>query len=260
MRKPEQEGPQGFFPVAIQINVTYPNISGFDGALRPTTDKDLLMFYQLRILLADDHAIVLQGFQRLLEGKYSVIGLVSQGAEVVEKARILKPDCVLLDISIGKPNGFDIARRLKSLLPKTKIIFVTMHAEPIFVKEAFQIGVDGYILKQSAASELLEAICQVMRNHRYISPHLPEEVREVAEAVAEGMPVQEYSGRLTEQQQKVLGLLAKGYSSKKIGKTLGISLSTIAFHKTNIMRALGVKTSAELTKYAVSAGFVSLDE
>lgn len=218
------------------------------------------MSHQSRILLADDHAIVLQGFQRLLEGKYSVVGLVSQSHEVVDKARTLKPDCVLLDISMGEPNGFDIARELKAVLPQTKIIFVTMHAEPIFVKEAFQIGVDGYILKQSAASELLEAIDHVVRNHRYISPHLPEEVREVAEVVAEGMPVLEYSGRLTDRQQKVLGLFAKGYSSKKIGKALGISLSTVAFHKTNIMRALGVKTSAELTKYAVSAGFVSLEE
>ncbi len=223
-------------------------------------DKNHIMSHQTRILLADDHAIVLQGFQRLLEGKYSVIGLVSQGHEVVEKARTLKPDCVLLDISMGEPNGFDIARRLKSVLPQTKIIFVTMHTEPVFVKEAFQIGVDGYILKHSAASELLEAIRHVIQNLRYISPHLPDEVREVAEVVGEGMPAQEYSGRLTDRQQKVLALLAKGYSSKKIGRALGISLSTVAFHKTNIMRALGVKTSAELTRYAVSAGLVSLEE
>lgn len=211
------------------------------------------------IFLADDHAIVLQGLQQLLKEKYPVVGVTSHGYDVIEMVDRLKPDCVLLDISLGETNGFDIARKLKHKFPQTKVIFVTMHSEPTFVKEAFLLGVDGYILKQSAASELLGAIDQVMGHHRYISTHLPEEVREIAEGVAVGIPAQEYSGYLTERQQKVLSLLAKGYSSKKIGKSLGISQSTVAFHKTKIMQALGLRTPADITKYAISEGIVSLD-
>ena len=212
-----------------------------------------------RIFLADDHEIVLEGLQALLKEKYPVVGFTSQGDEVMELVRGLKPECVLLDITLGETSGFDLVRELKHELPQMKVIFVTMHTEPTFVKEAFLLGVDGYILKHSAATELFEAIDQIMGHHRYISTHLPEAVREIADIAAEGMPTEEYSGHLTERQQNVLSLLAKGYSSKKIGKRLGISQSTVAFHKTNIARALGLQKPADLTKYALSEGFVSLD-
>jgi DNA-binding NarL/FixJ family response regulator len=223
-------------------------------------DQDLKRSLQPKIFIADDHAIVLHGLQQLVNERYPVVGVTSHGEEVIQMACRLQPDCILLDISLGDINGFEVARELKSRQFQSKIIFVTMHTEPTFVKEAFLLGADGYVLKHSAASELFNAIELVTRHRRYISTHLPEEVREIAEGVAAGMPFQEYSGRLTGRQQKVLCLLAKGYSSKKIANDLSISLSTVAFHKTNIMRALGVHSSAELTKYAIRAGFVSMEQ
>lgn len=214
--------------------------------------------HQPGILLADDHGIVLEGFLQLLKDKFRILGIVSKGQEVLPAACRLKPDCVLLDISMGEANGFIIARQLKHTLPHTKIIFVTMHAEPTFVKEAFLIGVDGYVLKHNAASELLVAINRVLCHRRYLSTHLPDDVRKIVQDAAEGLPTHELSGSLTERQQHVLGLLAKGYSSKKVAETLGITLRTVAFHKANIMRSLGLRTAAELTKYAIAEGLVSL--
>ena len=213
---------------------------------------------QPKILLADDHSIVLESLQQILKEQYRIVGACSQGQTIMQEASRLKPDCLLLDISMVEVSGFDIARQLKQKLPQVKIIFVTMYSDPTFVREAFRIGADGYVLKQSAASELRDAIDTVLNQHRYISTHLPVDVQETAEIVADGIPTQDCSGVLTDRQQEVLSLLAKGYPSLKIARSLGISLSTVAFHKTNIMRSLGVRTSAELTKWAVSQGFSSL--
>lgn len=216
------------------------------------------MHSQPRLLLVDDHELVLQGLQRLLCDDFQIVGTTDQGAEVVSLAYDLMPDCLLLDISIGNTNGFDTARQLKKALPQVKLIFVTMHSEPTLVREAFHIGVNGYVLKQSAASELIGAIHEVMANRYYISPYFPQEVRETIQLIAEGIPTQDLSGRLTDQQKNVLKLVAKGCSSKEISQILNISLNTVSFHKSNIMEALGIHNSADLTKYAIVRGLASL--
>jgi DNA-binding NarL/FixJ family response regulator len=216
------------------------------------------MHSQPRILLVDDHEIVLQGLKQLLHDDFQVVGTISKGSEVIPLAQELMPDCLLLDITIGGIDGFDIAREIKKLFPQIKLIFVTMHSEPTFVREAFQIGVHGYVLKQSATSELIGAIHEVLANRHYISSYLPQDVQEKVQLIADGMPTHDLSGRLTNQQKNVLKLVAKGYSSQEIATTLGISPSTVAFHKSNIMEALGIHNSADLTKYAISQGFDSL--
>lgn len=218
------------------------------------------MHSQPRVLLVDDHEIVLQGLQQLLHDDFQVVGTASKGTEVIPLAQDLKPDCVLLDISIGGIDGFDIARELKTCLPQIKLIFVTMHSEPTYVREAFHIGVQGYVLKQSATSELIGAIREVLDNRYYVSPYFPQEVQEKVQLIAEGIPTHDLSGRLTNQQKNVLKLVAKGYSSQDIAKNLGISPSTVAFHKSNIMEALGIHNAADLTKYAIAQGYASLEE
>jgi DNA-binding NarL/FixJ family response regulator len=220
----------------------------------------MAMHSQPSILLVDDHEIVLQGLQQLLDDDFQIVGTARKGTEVIPLAQELKPDCVLLDISIGGLDGFDIARELKTCLPQIKLIFVTMHSEPTFVREAFHIGVHGYVLKQSATSELIGAIHQVLANRFYVSPYFPREVQEKVQLIAEGIPTHDLSGRLTNQQKNVLKLVAKGYSSQDIAKNLGISPSTVAFHKSNIMEALGIHNAADLTKYAIAQGFASLGE
>lgn len=218
------------------------------------------MHSQPRLLLVDDHEIVLQGLQQLLREDFQIVGTASKGPDVLPLAQDLMPDCLLLDISIGGINVFDTARQLKKHLPQIKLVFVTMHAEPTFVREAFSIGAHGYVLKQSATSELIDAIHEVMANRYYISPYLPKEVQEKVQLIADGIPIHDLSGRLTFQQQNVLRLVAKGHSSQEIAKELGISPSTVAFHKSNIMEALGIHNSADLTKYAISKGFATLSE
>jgi len=210
-----------------------------------------------RVLIVDDHVLVLQGLQQILEPECQVVGTVKHGQELLQKVQDVRPDIVLLDKQMSDGDGFTLARELKNHHPLIKIIFVTMHDDPTTITEAFQIGAKGYVLKQSVGTELIEAIQVVSRNRRYISPHIPDDLRETILAKTEGMPIEGLSGRLTPHQKKVLGLIAEGYTAKEIASLLNISLSTVAFHKGNIMKELGVRTTAELTRYAMAHGFTS---
>lgn len=213
-----------------------------------------------RILLADDHKLALQSLRELLGQDYQVVGAVEDGQEVLHCVKDLQPDLLLLDISMPSMDGFKVAQQVRSTLPRIKIIFVTMHTEPTVILEAFQVGGSGYVLKQSAASELHRAIQAVLNHNRFLTSDIPASLREKIMAKIEGIPTEDLSGRLTNRQQTVLGLLAKGCTSKEISNTLHISLSTVAFHKTNIMQALGIHSSAELTKYAVEKGLTGLHD
>ncbi|MDT7043718.1 response regulator transcription factor [Candidatus Nitronereus thalassa] len=212
-----------------------------------------------RVLIVDDHVLVLQGLQQLLDAECDVVGTSTNGRDFLRKAQELQPDIVLLDKQMPDGDGFAFARELKAQQPLVKIVFVTMHEDPTIITEAFQLGAMGYVLKQSVGSELVRAIQEVSRSRYYMSPQISEEVRETILAKTEGIPLEELSGRLTQKQRRVLGLIAEGYTAKEIGSTLKISASTVAFHKSNIMQALGVKTAAELTKYAVTHGITSLN-
>ncbi|GJL62512.1 MAG: DNA-binding response regulator [Nitrospirales bacterium] len=210
-----------------------------------------------RIFLVDDHILVLESCKSLLEPYHDVVGLAQETTHLVSQVQEKKPDLMLLDISMPDGNGYDIARSLKKAFPSLKIIFVSMHLEPTYVMEAFRSGGDGYIPKQTAGNELLAAIQDVLSHKRYISPLISGEVRDQILARNDGMPGTELSGRLTERQEEVLKLVAQGLSSKDIADLLMISLSTVAYHKTQIIQALGLKTKADLTKYAIMKGIVS---
>jgi DNA-binding NarL/FixJ family response regulator len=212
--------------------------------------------YQPRVFIADDHLLVLEGFRQLLADDTVVVGMVHSGTELLEMAPRSAPDIILLDISMPDMSGFDLIPVLKQKLPHVKIILVTMLSEPFYVSEGFRKGANGYVLKQSASTELLIAIRTVMSNRRYVSPEVAADVRESIEqpwSRPDGYHVQ-----LTPRQHEVLGMLANGLPTSAIAATMGISVKTVEFHKAGIMNKLGIKTIAELTKFALVQGMTEL--
>jgi DNA-binding NarL/FixJ family response regulator len=212
--------------------------------------------YSARILLGDDHPLVLESVKQLLEPHFSVVGTAQNGQQVLEEAEKVRPDIVLLDANMPGMSGFETARKLKTLLPTVKIVFVTMLTEAIAVSEGFRAGAMGYVLKQDASDELLAAVKSVMANRRFVSSKLDMEVREAMEcqwARPEG-----YTTNLTERQRQILSMLANGSSTKNIAKELNISMKTVEFHKANITRKLGVRTTSDLIRVALASGMTAL--
>lgn len=206
---------------------------------------------RIRVLIADDHALMLDGLRRLLESEYEVVGSASNGRDLVAAAEELQPDLILLDISMPIMNGLEAAKLLKQNECKARLVFLTMHRDPEYVKEALRIGALGYVLKHAAGMELAGALRDVMRGQLYLSPQLSKAT--LADLLG---PRGERSGRpsseLTTRQREVLRLVAEGHSGKVIAGLLGISQKTVEFHKASLMRQLGLHSTAELTRYAVT--------
>jgi DNA-binding NarL/FixJ family response regulator len=205
-----------------------------------------------RILLADDHALVLEGFRRILEGHYELVGTVGDGRALLEAAKTMHPDIVILDISMPLLNGIDAAAQLKKICPKAKIIIMTMHADTDYVRSAFEAGASAYVLKRSAVDELEQAIRAVLEGHSYITPLITKELVDVFLATGS-----EKSGGLTPRQREVLQHLAEGRTAKEIANLLNITSRTVEFHKVQIMDHLNLRTTADLIKYALTHGIVS---
>ena len=208
-----------------------------------------------RVLLADDHPLVLAALCSLLESECEIVGAVSDGRALVEAAGRLKPDVIVLDISLPLLNGMDAARQIKKEQPETKILFLTMHANPVYLKEALSAGATGYLLKTSAREELLGALRDVIRNRIHVSSGFAEEIVEQFE-----LHPRSFAGSqsvLTGRQREILQLVAEGRTAKEIAAILNVSVQTVAFHKHQIMEKLGLRTTAELTKYAIQEGLVA---
>jgi len=208
-----------------------------------------------RVLLADDHTLVLEGFRKLLEEHCDLVGTAEDGRALIEAAERLQPDLVLLDISMPRLNGIDAARKLKKTYPGMKFIFVTMHADSSYVNEAFKAGASGYLLKRSAAQELVQAIQAVSSGNYYVTPLVTKDV--ISTFLAPGRPQIPATDDLTARQREILQLVAEGFSAKEIAAQLKISHRTIEFHKAKIMELLNLHTTADLVKYAVAHGLVS---
>jgi len=209
-----------------------------------------------RILLADDHALVLEGLKQVLEEDFRIVGEAMNAHEAIRLSKSLRPDIVLMDITMPPMNGLEVTRQLKDHNPHLKTIIVTMHTEPSLVIEAFRAGAVGYVVKHNLASELINAIHTILRDQWYLSSSIPKFVRDQVEAHMAGMPSEGLSGHLTKRQESVLKLLAKGHTAKQVGQRLGISVRTVGFHTKNIMQALGLHTRAELTKHAIIRGLI----
>ena len=205
-----------------------------------------------RVLIADDHTLVTDGLRRILEPECEVVGAVEDGRSLLVAAEKLKPDIILLDISMPQLNGVDAARRLHDIVPSAKVIFVTMHADATYVAGAFRAGASGYVLKRCASMELLNAVHEVLKGRTYVTPLIRKDIL----GQLPGWPLGsgETSGELTDRQREVVQLVAEGHPVKEIAAILNISQKTVAFHKSNVMRRLGIRSTAELTKYALEHG------
>ncbi len=200
-----------------------------------------------RVLLADDHALLLGALEKLLAGECEIVGQVSDGRTLVAAAETLKPDLIVLDISMPLLNGLEAGRQIKQKLRNVKLVFMTMNEDADLAAEAFRLGASGYLLKRSAASELATAIREVMQGRTYVTPLV------TGGLVGSLMHPDEHrpSHELTPRQREVLQLLAEGHSMKEVANVLELTPRTVAFHKYRMMEQLGVKSTAELIQYAV---------
>ena len=207
-----------------------------------------------RILLADDHTLMVDALKHLLEAEFDVVGTARDGRELLKAAEQLLPELVVVDIGMPLLNGLDAAEQLKALHPDLKVIILTQNRDPQIAAEAFRRRASGYLLKDSAASELIAAIRMVLKGGRYTSPALHPEDGGDALPVGVG---ESGTRPLTLREREVLQLLAEGKSMKEVGAILDISPRTVEFHKYRIMQLVGAKTGAELVQYAIKHGLIS---
>ncbi len=207
-----------------------------------------------RVLLADDHKLLLEAFQKLLEPDCEIVGCVTDGRALLVAASELEPDIIVLDISMPMLNGLDAGRQIKKMMPDVKLIFLTVNEDPDFVSEAFRMGASGYLLKRSAASELFQAIQDVCRGRAYVTPLVAQGM---IDSFIDGPKRRKASGKLTPRQREVLQLLAEGRSMKEAAAILNVTPRTVAFHKYRMMDELRLKTNAELIRFAIKRGLTS---
>jgi len=202
-----------------------------------------------RILIADDHTLIADLCKRLLETEFDVVGTVGDGRALVRTAVIIKPDVIVVDVTMPILNGIDAACQVKQELRAVKVIYLTMNPDPMIAAEAFRRGASGYLLKTCAASELVAAVRAVLRGRSYMSATLS--ANDIAYLRRQPKKLVEEEDKLTGRQREVLQLLAEGKVMKEVGAILNMTTRTVAFHKYRIMEALCVKTNAELVRYAV---------
>jgi len=201
------------------------------------------------VLIADDHAIVMEGLVSLLQREFSVVGSVMDGTRLVEAARQHRPDIIVTDMAMPGLSGLEALHRLKVDDNPAKVIFLTMHADAQLAAEALRAGAAGYVAKHSAGKELMDAIHAVQRGGTYVTPLLaPDVLKKLADARAPGAET------LTPRQRDVLSLIAAGRTMKEIAATLGLSPRTVETHKYQVMATLGLRTNAELIRYALEHG------
>jgi len=204
--------------------------------------------FKPRVIIADDHVLLAEAFEKLLSPECDVVAKVTDGRALVEAARRVHPDLVLLDVAMPLLNGLDAARQIHAISPSIRLIFLTMNDDPDLAAEAFRAGATAYLLKRSPASELLTAIRQAMKSRKYVTPLITEGM---LGALMNPMRGETPRHELTSRQREVLQLLAEGKSMKEVASVLNVTARTIAFHKYRMMEQLNIKTNAELIQYAI---------
>ena len=205
-----------------------------------------------RVLLADDHRIVADGLRAVLEPEFDLVETVEDGRTLIDAARRLKPDVIVVDVSMPLLNGIEATRVLKKESPGVKVVFLTMHPDVTYATSAFEAGASGYVLKHSAASELLKAIREVLRGRTYMTPLISDET--MAPLMEGPHRPRKFRIELTTRQREVLQLVAEGRSAKGISNILSISPRTVEFHKQRMMDDLNLHSNAELVHYAIRHG------
>lgn len=207
-----------------------------------------------RIILADDHVLVLDAIKRMLEPEFEVLGTFADGRALLSGAPQLDPDMIVLDMHMPVMNGLCAGERLKQLMPRVKLIYLTMSVDPDLAAEAFRIGASGYVLKSSATAELIHAIHSASRGRRYITPLM---TKGMVGTFFQNVKPKKNHEKLTIRQKEVLQLLAEGRSMKEVAFMLNVTPRTVAFHKYAMMEHLHLKTSAELIQFAVKSSIVA---
>jgi DNA-binding NarL/FixJ family response regulator len=203
-----------------------------------------------RVMLADDHTMVVEAFRKLLESQYEVVGTVSDGRALLETAPQLKPAVIIVDIGMPLMNGLEAALRLRELMPTVKLVFLTMNEDPELALEAMRCGASGYLLKSSAGSELISAIQMALKGKSYVTPRI---ARGMQKAFIDNPRPKTQGKTLTPRQREVVHLLAEGKSMKEVASVLNVTPRTVAFHKYRVMEELHLKTTADLIQYAIKS-------
>jgi len=215
----------------------------------------------ISILLADDHHIVRQALRILLETQpdFNVVGETGDGLQVAPSVEQLRPDVLLLDLAMPHLNGLEVTRQVHNRSPKTRVLILSMYANEAYVQEALANGASGYILKDSTASELVRAVREVAAGRHYLSPPYSERAFESYIERAKKIPPDVYH-MLTPRQREVLHLVAEGCTNHDIAALLSVSPRTVESHRASLMRKLGVRTQAELVRYAIERGILPQSE
>jgi DNA-binding NarL/FixJ family response regulator len=209
-----------------------------------------------RILLADDHKIVIEGLKSLLKKEFEILGHVEDGRALVEQASTLHPDVIVADISMPLLNGIEAARQIKKIDKNIKIVFLTMHPDATYAANAFEAGASGFVLKHSASSELIRAIHEAIKGRTYVTPLIAGELIHTYQKGE--APEKNLFKKMSPRQREILQLLAEGNTAKEIASILNISTRTVEFHKYKMMEQHKIKTSAELVHYAITHGIISV--
>ena len=227
------------------------NDSGNNDLISPSLSIEGEAFMALaRVMLADDHTMLVEAFRKLLESQWEVVGTASDGRVLLETAPRLKPDVIIVDIAMPLMNGLEAGLRLKELMPTTKLIFLTMNEDSDLAMEAMRCGASGYLLKSSAASELIQAIQMALKGKTYVTPKI---ARGMQKAFINDPRPKARTKTLTPRQREVVQLLAEGKSMKEVASVLHVTPRTVAFHKYRVMEELNLKTTADLIQFAIKS-------
>ena len=209
-----------------------------------------------RVLIADDHQILAEGVRGLLEPEFDVIGVVADGRELVVAAKKLRPDVIVADVTMPALNGIEAARQLRAAGVAAKVVFLTMHRDVAYARQAFEAGAAGFVLKHSVSSELVTAIREALRGQTYVTPMIAGEL--LGSHGSGNSAACDSLSRLTSRQREVLQLIVEGRSAKEIAAALKISTRTAEVHKARILEALGLRSTAELVQFAIRNGIISV--
>lgn len=209
---------------------------------------------KIRVLLGDDHAFILDGVRAMLRAEYEVVGQANDGRALVAAAERLKPDLVILDISMPLLNGFESAKQIHKNRPSAKLIFLSQHLNPAYLRHALKLGASGYVLKSDSSEELQRAIQTVLRGETYITSAFGPDV--IANLWSRTGEINRQWEDLTDRQREILQLVVSGKGNKEIADLLHVSVKTVEFHRARLMIKLGVRTAAELTKVALQQGLI----
>ena len=212
----------------------------------------------VRIMIADDHTIVRQGLARLLEEQpnVKVIGEATNGRHAVDKATLLKPDIVIMDIAMPRLNGIEAAKRIRKRLPETKIIILSMYSHEHYIHELLESGVSGYLLKDSSGRDIIRAVHAAMKNETYLSPSISKVLVETYRSHRKVSSQAERYKLLSNREREVFQLIAEGYSTRMIAEMLCVSMSTVKSHRAKIMEKLDIDSPVKLVHFAIRLGLV----